>query len=154
MRRLFVAVGGSAMTGLVAAGIALAHGPGQPVAAMGPAMDMHGGSRAGLSIVHVARGCHMWSNGKGMAAVVNLTMPRNGRLAIDNRDLDGHRLIQTKGPKVAIARPALKMNQSTVLVFRKPGLYRFKTVSFELPGMPEIKTQGPDHALFLIVRAK
>jgi hypothetical protein len=46
------------------------------------------------------------------------------------------------------------MNASVMLQFAKSGTYRFKTVTSEMPGMPEMKTVGRDYRLLLTVRVK
>jgi hypothetical protein len=47
---------------------------------------------------------------------------------------------------------AMTMNATAKLRFAKSGLYRFKTVTSEMSGMPDMKTIGPDYGLRLTVR--
>jgi hypothetical protein len=51
-----------------------------------------------LTIRHVLRGCHVWSNGSRTAAMLRLALQRGGKLSILDQDVDAHRLIQLSGP--------------------------------------------------------
>jgi len=105
---------------------------------------------ARLTIVHVQRGCHIWSNGKQTAAGVKVLLRRGERLSVLNQDIDTHQLVRVAGPKVALG-PALAMNGKTTVRFAKAGVYRLKTEKAAMPGMPEVETMGTDHLLAAIV---
>ncbi len=131
------------------------------LAGLGLAATMLAGTAAGigprtakLTIVHLQKGCHSWSNGKTTSASAKLQLHTNGRLVIANQDIDTHRLVQLAGPaRVATGGTMMMMNKGMSLVFKKAGVYRFKTVTVEMPGeeMPEVETDGPDHNLLLTV---
>ena len=80
-------------------------------------------------------------------------MRHGGRLTILNQDVDFHRVVQLAGPRIATGS-RMMMNASVRLRFTKSGLYRFKTVTSEMPGMMDMKTVGPDYQLLLTVRVK
>ncbi len=153
MKKLLLAAVAAAFGSALILGSAFAHGPGPTHPGAGRTMGMHATGTAKLWILHVAKGCHSWTDGKRMAETVRLTINPGGRLVVVNQDIDGHKLVQTAGPRVAVGRP-MAMNHGTTIVFRKPGLYKFKTRTFEMPGMAEVHTVGPDHELTLIVRAE
>ena len=104
-----------------------------------------------LMIVHVQKGCHVWSNGRGAQADgVKVVLKRGQRLTVLNQDLDTHKLVRLAGPKVALGK-ALSMNDRLTLTFRQPGVYKLHTKKVETPGMPEVATTGPDHVLAILV---
>ena len=104
-----------------------------------------------LTIVHIQKGCHAWSNGeRAPAAGVKIILKRNQRLTVINQDLDTHKLVRLAGPKVALGR-ALSMNDRVTLTFKKAGVYKLFTQKTMTPGMPEVETIGPDHILAMLV---
>src|SRR6266508_5464409 len=105
-----------------------------------------------VTIVHVTKGCHVWSVGAKRTANLRLTLHQGGTLAVVNQDLDMHRLVQVSGPKTTTG-PFLMMNQPVLLRVAKAGLYRFHTRVADMGGMPKAKTIGPDNKLVLTVRA-
>jgi hypothetical protein len=104
-----------------------------------------------VSIIHLQKGCHTWSTSKMQPPTLSLTLHRRDRIHVTNADTSGQRLVQVAGPRLRFAG-ALKIGQGTNIGFPKAGVYRFKALAFEVPGMPEVKTTGPDHDLVLIVR--
>lgn len=150
MKRFPIAV---ALTGAVAS-VALASAfASAPHPGGGRTIVMRATGTAKLTIVHVARGCHSWTNGDRIGETVRLTLDRGGRVVIVNQDVDAHKLVQTAGPKVVTGAPMM-MNSRRTIVFRQAGMYHLKTRTVEMPGMPEIDTAGPDHALWLTVTVK
>lgn len=104
-----------------------------------------------LTIVHLQKGCHSWSTGRGApAAGVKVVLERGQRLTVVNQDLDTHKLVRLAGPRIALGKP-LAMNDRATLTFSKPGVYKLRTMKMETPGMPEVKTVGPDHVLAMLV---
>jgi hypothetical protein len=59
--------------------------------------------------------------------------------------------VQSSGPKLRFAG-MMMTGHGTAIAFQKAGVYRFKTVVVEMPGMPEVMTKGPDRNLVLTVR--
>ena len=153
MTRFVIALGASAAVGLVALGTALAHGPGPVHAPTGRVVTIHAGSAAELTIVHIVKGCHNWTDGKTIAEKADVTLRHGGRVTILNQDVDLHKVVQLAGPRIVTGK-TMAMNASVKLRFGRAGLYRFKTVTSEMPGMPEMKTVGPDYRLILVVHAR
>jgi hypothetical protein len=104
-----------------------------------------------VAIVHVQKGCHVWSVGARKTANLRLSLHRGDRLAVVNQDLDMHKLVQVSGPRTN-AGPFMMMNQRVSLRLTKAGLYRFHTRVADMRGMPEAETIGPDNKLVLTVR--
>jgi len=120
-------------------------------------MAMMGGAAAPaareLTIQHVQRGCHVWSNGTTTAAMMRLTLQPGQRLSIRDMDVDAHQMLQFAGPAhVSLGRPMM-MNHSVTLAFQKPCVYRLGTKTVEMPGgmNMDAKTIGPDNHLRLEV---
>jgi hypothetical protein len=137
-----------------------AHGKTQTV--MAPAMQMSSGTMMGnanaaatpaaqkLNIVHVQRGCHVWSNGTNSGAMMRMMLAAGGTLRITDEDVDPHKLIQVGGPKVMLGK-AMMTGDVAQISFPTKGVYKFTTKTLEMPGMAEVKTIGPDHHLMLTV---
>ena len=156
MKKVLIALGGLSVAGALAAFPAqvAAHGgnPHDEAKAMAAAMKkpvvVRGAAK--LTIIHVQRGCHVWSTGKRQAEGAKVFLRRGQTLTVLNQDLDVHRLVHLSGPKAALG-PALMMNQRTTVRFTKAGVYRLRTQTSEMPGMPEMKTTGPDNLLPIVV---
>ncbi|HMB18051.1 MAG TPA: hypothetical protein VKO41_01940 [Gaiellaceae bacterium] len=104
-----------------------------------------------VTIVHVQKGCHVWSAGTAKTASFRLSLHKGARLVVVNQDIDMHKLVQVSGPLIRTG-PFMMMNQRVSLRFTKTGLYRFHTRVADMRGMPEVKTIGPDNKLVLTVR--
>lgn len=105
-----------------------------------------------LSIRHVQRGCHVWSQDGRQAAMMRVSLPRGGRLLILDQDLDAHKLVEVSGPRMVMPA-AMTMMDTANLRFTRPGVYRLVTKTVKVPGaeMPEAPTIGPDNHLQLLV---
>jgi len=106
-----------------------------------------------LTIQHVQRGCHVWSNGTTTAAMMRLQLKHGQRLSILNMDVDAHQMLQFAGPAHLRAGSPMMMNHSVTLSFPKAGVYRLGTKTVEMPGRMsmDVKTIGPDNNLRLVV---
>ena len=104
-----------------------------------------------LTIQHVLKGCHVWSDGSRRAATMSLTLKRGTRLTITDMDIDPHQMMQTAGPRLGL-RGHMMMGGVESVVFKQPGLYRLATRTVEMGPMMNAKTVGPDNALRLTVR--
>jgi hypothetical protein len=153
MKRLLLAVTGTLIVGLALLGTALAHGPGPVQPPSGRVLKIQGGNSADVTIVHLVRGCHNWTDGVRLADRTEVTLRRSGHVTILNQDVDLHRVVQLAGPRIATGG-RMMMNSSVKLQFAKRGFYRFKTVTSDMPGMTEMKTVGADYQLVLVVRVK
>ena len=109
-----------------------------------------------LTIAHVLRGCHVWSDGNRQSAALTLRLARGSALQIIDEDVDPHRLVQTAGPRLSFSGRLMRKHMmptgDSELVLTGPGVYRFTTRPIEMPGgMVDVKTQGPDNRLTLRV---
>jgi hypothetical protein len=131
------------------------------VTVQAPAMRMSSGTTMGngaaatpaastLNIVHVQRGCHVWSNGTKTGAMMRTMLAAGGTLRITDEDVDPHKLIQVGGPKVMLGK-AMMTGDVAQISFPNKGVYKFTTKTLEMPGMAEVKTIGPDNDLMLTV---
>ena len=130
------------------------------VTVMSPAMHMTSGTMMNgaaatpaastLNIVHVQRGCHIWSNGTKSGPMMRMMVAAGGTLRITDEDVDPHKLIQVAGPKVMLGK-AMMTGDVAQISFPTKGVYKFTTKTLEMPGMAEVKTIGPDNHLMLTV---
>lgn len=151
-------------TGFVVGALILSDGyaHGKTGAMMVPASHMTPGTMMGsanvavtpkastLSIVHVQRGCHVWSNGTRSGPQMRTMLAAGGTLRITDEDVDPHKLIQVAGPKVMLGK-AMMSGDVAQISFPTKGVYKFTTRTLEMPGMAEVKTIGPDNHLMLTV---
>ena len=104
-----------------------------------------------LTIVHMQKGCHDWSNGTAQMATMRLAMKPGQMLRIMNQDVDMHKLMELTGPTMMMMGGPMKEGQARSLTFTKPGTYTFATKTLPMKGMPEVQTIGPDNHLRLTV---
>ena len=105
-----------------------------------------------LTIQHVQRGCHVWSNGTTTGPMMRLHLKPGQKLSIMDDDVDPHQMMELAGPmRLHMAGPMM-MNHGMTLSFMKKGVYRLGTKTVEMPGGGmEVKTIGPDNHLRLVV---
>jgi len=106
---------------------------------------------ADLTIIHVQRGCHVWSDGTSQMPTMRLTLQAGQMLRIMNQDVDMHRMMELAGPQMMLGA-AMKQGQAETLTFAEPGTYRFMTKVSDMVGMAEVATSGPDNTLRLTVK--
>ena len=104
-----------------------------------------------LTIQHVLRGCHTWSNSKTQSPMMRLTLKAGGRLSILDQDTDAHQLVQLSGPMRLHLGGPMMMGHGTVISFMKKGVYRLQTKTVAMPGGIDAKTIGPDNTLRLVI---
>ena len=109
-------------------------------------------NNATLTIKHQTRGCHSWSfDGKSWNATQRIAIVRGGVIAVVDKDVMPHTLIQVSGPKATLAGAAMKrMGATAHVAFPVKGTYVFKTRAGE-DYMKGIKTTGEDNVLKLVV---
>ena len=105
---------------------------------------------ADLTILHVQKGCHTWSDGTNQSPTMRLHMQSGQTLRIVNQDVDMHRMMELAGPQMMTGQ-AMKLGQSQTLSFTEPGTYRLEAKTLEMAGMPAVETIGPDNDLVLTV---
>ena len=137
----------------------------QAAAAMGQAMHggmMNAGATSGssmmanvqpvkLTIQHVQKGCHVWSNGTTTAAMMRLHLKPGQMLSILDMDVDAHQMMELSGPMHLRMGGPMMMNHGMTIAFAKKGVYRLGTKTVEMPGGMDVKTVGPDNKLRLVV---
>lgn len=159
MKKLLLTIAGFAAGSAIVVGTAAALGgsgqsatpaaaPTMPSTLMVPAAAT---TTKKLTIQHVQKGCHVWSDGTRRAAVMRLTLSRGTRLTITDLDIDPHQLLQVSGPRLGL-RGHMMMGGVESVVFKQSAVYQLKTKTVEMGPMMDTKTDGPDNALRLIVR--
>jgi len=162
---LFVAIGFLA-GGAIVVGVALAIPRQTPITTTAPAgsatpmggMTMDSSvtvpASRRLTIQHVLRGCHTWSNGTMQSPTMRLTLRPGGTLSILDQDIDAHQMMMVSGPTRLHLGGPMMMNHQVVVSFPRKGVYRLQTKTVEMPGGMgvEAETVGPDNTLRLIVK--
>jgi hypothetical protein len=105
-----------------------------------------------LTIQHVERGCHVWSDGHMTAATMRLHMAVGQKLTITDADVDAHQMMELAGPmQMQMGGPMMNAHRMT-LSFTKKGVYRLGTKTVEMgDGGVDVKTIGPGNNLRLVV---
>ena len=104
-----------------------------------------------LTIQHVQKGCHVWSDGRTTAAMMRLHLRQGQKLSILDQDVDAHQMMELAGPMHMRMGGPMMMNHGVTLAFAKRGVYRLGTRTVEMPGAMEVETVGPDNQLRLVV---
>jgi hypothetical protein len=104
-----------------------------------------------LTIQHVERGCHVWSNGQTTGAMMRLRLKIGQTLSIMDMDVDAHRMMQFGGPTRMYLAVPMMMNHGMTMRFTRKGTYRFGTKTVQMPNAMDVKTIGPDNKLRLVV---
>jgi hypothetical protein len=172
MRLILVTLTGFLVGSAMAAGVALiplttsaarltasTHGNHMSAAVMSTGMTMRPAARSttasaqtvGLTIQHVQRGCHVWSNGKTTGAMMRLHLKQGQTLSIMDMDVDAHKMMQFAGPTHMQMGGPMMTTHGMKMTFTKSGVYRFGTRTVEMAGMTDVKTIGPDNKLRLVV---
>ena len=104
-----------------------------------------------VTIVHVQKGCHVWSDAGKQMTAMHLTMHTGQMLKVMNQDVDMHRMMELSGPTMMSLGGPMAQGKTDALTFTKPGTYVFDTKVSPMQGMPEVETTGPDNNLKLTV---
>lgn len=105
-----------------------------------------------LTIQHVQKGCHVWSDGKTTTAMMRLRLKPGQKLSILDQDVDAHQMLQFAGPMHLPMSGPMMMNRGLTLAFMKKGVYHLGTKTVEMSGGGmDVKTVGPDNQLRLMV---
>jgi hypothetical protein len=105
-----------------------------------------------LTIQHVQKGCHVWSDGQTTGAMMRLHLKAGQKLSILDQDVDAHQMMELAGPRhLRMGGPMMTSHGMTV-AFMKKGVYRLGTKTVEMKGGGmDVKTVGPDNNLRLLV---
>ena len=143
MIKILIAATGLVASGAISAGTAVAlDGSGHPASSTVTKQ---------LTIQHVLKGCHAWSDGNRRAPAMTVTLKRGTRLTITDMDIDPHQLLQTAGPRLGL-HGHMMMGGVESMVFKQAGRYQLTTRTVEIGPMMNPKTVGPDNKLRLTVR--
>jgi hypothetical protein len=105
-----------------------------------------------LTIQHVQKGCHVWSDGVTTGPMMRLHLKPGQKLSIIDHDVDAHQMIELAGPMHLRMGGPMMANRGMTLALIKKGVYRFGTKTVEMPGMAmDVETVGPDNNLRLLV---
>lgn len=108
-----------------------------------------------MAIVHVVRGCHVWSIGKKIFGPSRkLKLRRGARLVIRVNCPMDFVFVQTSGPRLKLGRGRTYAGTTRKIVFRKRGLYRLKVKNVQSSEEQGLDTLGRDNTLRLTVRVK
>jgi hypothetical protein len=106
-----------------------------------------------LAIVHTVRGCHIWqaaAHDLGPAGVVSLA--RGGHIRLRVSCPMDFKLVQLRGPHVALGASTFQTGTSRTIAFPKRGLYVFSATNLQSSTQMGLQTLGPDNTLRLTVR--
>jgi hypothetical protein len=120
-------------------------------ATRGSMMAAYYPAAARLTIQHVQKGCHVWSNGTRTGTMLRLHLKVGQRLAILDQDVDAHQMLQFAGPTHMNMGGPMMMGHGTTISFAQKGVYRLGTKTVPMPGAMDVKTIGPDNSLRLVV---
>jgi len=84
-----------------------------------------------MTIIHVVRGCHVWSTSN--APTATLRVPRGTRLEIRANCPMDFDFAQRRGPALALGSPRTYTGTSRVVVFAKPGVYVLTATNVQTP---------------------
>ena len=105
-----------------------------------------------LTIQHVQKGCHVWSDGETTSAMMRLHLRPGQKLSILDQDVDPHQMMELAGPMHLRMGGPMMTSQGMTLSFMKSGVYRLGTKTVEMKdGGMDVKTTGPDNNLRLVV---
>jgi len=104
-----------------------------------------------VTIIHVQKGCHVWSDAGKQMVAMHLRMHTGQMLKVMNQDVDMHRMVLLSGPTMMGLGGPMAQGKTDTLSFTKPGTYVFGTKVSSMKGMPDVQTIGPDNNLKLTV---
>jgi hypothetical protein len=105
-----------------------------------------------LSILHVVRGCHVWSTANAPRA--KITVKVRTRLEIRASCPMDFDIVQTAGPRLSLGDRRLFAGTTRTLVFRRRGVYKMTLRNVQSSEDMGFQTLGPDNALTLTVVVK
>jgi hypothetical protein len=106
-----------------------------------------------MSIIHVFRGCHVWTLGsKDIGATPVIRTRPGARIKLRLSCPMSFDLTQTAGPKLALGNPRFTAGTTRTIVFAKVGVYRVVARNVETSEEMGLQTLGADNVLRLTVR--
>ena len=105
-----------------------------------------------MEIVHVVKGCHVWSTAKGqIGPATKLTLKPGTRLQIRVSCPMDFDVSQVAGPALAIGDPRFHTGTLRTIVFKTRGVYRLVAKNVMSSEEMNLQTLGPDNTLTLTV---
>jgi hypothetical protein len=102
-----------------------------------------------LAILHVVRGCHVWSTSKKHTATV--TVQVGGRVVIRPSCPMDFDFRQVAGPRLNLGDPRTHAGTARTIVFRKAGTYKLVVHNVQSPEEAGLETLGVNDTLRLTV---
>ena len=111
------------------------------------------GPTIALSIIHVVRGCHVWTLGSKDVGAAPVIRTRPGaRIKLRVSCPMSFDLKQTAGPKLVLGSPRFAAGSTRTIVFAKAGVYKLVAKNVETSEEMGLQTLGADNVLRLTVR--
>jgi hypothetical protein len=105
-----------------------------------------------MDIVHVVRGCHVWSTAKGQAGpAAKVTLKPGTRLQIRVSCPMDFDFRQIAGPKLFLGDPRTHTGTVRTIVFKKAGVYRLTATNVQSSTEMGLQTLDADNTLRLTV---
>lgn len=108
-----------------------------------------------MSIIHVVRGCHVWSKGSTqLGPRTTISVKPGTRLKLRMSCPMDFDLVQAAGPRLAIGKPRFIAGTTRTIEFRRAGVYKLVAKNVQSSDEVGLETLGDDHTLRLIVRVR
>jgi hypothetical protein len=104
-----------------------------------------------LAIVHTVRGCHIWQTTHGSAPATVLKLKKGDRITVRVNCPMDFRLVQLRGPKLALGDPVLHTGTQRTIAFGARGTYVLQATNVQSSADVGLQTLGADNVLRLTV---
>jgi hypothetical protein len=104
-----------------------------------------------LAIVHTVRGCHVWQLTRDLGPSGSLKLRAGTKVELRVNCPMDFRLVQTKGPKLALGSPTLHTGTSRTFTLTKRGTYVLQATNLQSSVEQGLQTLGPDNVLRLTI---
>jgi hypothetical protein len=104
-----------------------------------------------LAIVHTVSGCHIWQAAHAHGAATALKLKHGDRITLRISCPMDFRLVQVRGPRLALGDPTMHTGTQRTLRFSKRGVYVLQATNLQSSADVGLQTLGPDNSLRLTV---
>lgn len=104
-----------------------------------------------LAIVHTVRGCHIWQPSHGQAPATALKLKHGDKVTLRVSCPMDFKLVQVKGPRLALGDPTLHTGTQRTIAFPKRGVYVLQATNVQSSAEVGLQTLGADNVLRLTV---
>ena len=104
-----------------------------------------------LAIVHTVSGCHIWQAAHAHGPATALKLKQGDKITLRISCPMDFRLVQTKGPRLALGDPTLHTGTQRTIKFAKRGVYVLQATNLQSSADVGLQTLGPDNSLRLTV---